>query len=246
MQRYKVTAANKAALFGRIKKFWKSCAKNMHVYKFGREIVFPYLTDEQVKNALYAFPVKNTCKFNGLRCGDTVRFYGGNKIVVLGRRNEVVAEFVRIVPNDETTVLRFIGSLSAPMSTNIPAEFWFDRVIMSTAKKNYATLTPVKEANLTQPMQELKELSQKATSPITRYEDLPDELKYLFWDGKEPITKLSDMDEIEIDAVSARAALLRAATSNVRQDLTEWGLDTDKFLPVMLSYPDNKTDTTDK
>lgn len=143
MQIYRVTKTNRRAVWGLIKKFLESCERKKHVYKFNRTFVFPYLTNEQIKNASFAFPANRTCKFNGLRGGETVYLYGGNKIVVKGEHNQPLAEFVRIVPSDESVVDKFIESLSHPMPT-IPDEFIHKHLMITNNKKRYATRLPFK------------------------------------------------------------------------------------------------------
>lgn len=138
MQVYRVTATNKRAVWGIIKKFLESCKKKRHIYKFNRTFVFPYLTDEQAKNAAFAFPATTTCKFNGIRIGDTVRLYGGNRIVVTGDHNQPMAEFVRIVPKSQELVDTFVERLSHPMPT-LPEEFIHKNLMITTAKKRYVS-----------------------------------------------------------------------------------------------------------
>lgn len=138
MQVYRVTERNKNAVWGLIKKFFESCKTRKHTYKFNRTFIFPYLTSEQVKNAAFAFPVSTTCKFNGLRGGETVYFYGGNRIVVKGEHNQPLAEFTRIVPKDKELVDVFIESLSHPMP-KISEEFIHKNVILTTVKKRYTS-----------------------------------------------------------------------------------------------------------
>lgn len=66
-----------------------------------------------------------------------------------------------------------------------------------------------------------------------KYEDLPDNIKPLCWDGKEPITKFSDVEDIQIDPVSARAALLKHSVNGCVGVFSGWGLDNDGN-PVVL------------
>lgn len=58
-----------------------------------------------------------------------------------------------------------------------------------------------------------------------KYEDLPDDIKPLCWDGKEPITKLSDIKEIHVDSTPARLALIKHSEHIIASDLNGWGLD---------------------
>lgn len=60
-----------------------------------------------------------------------------------------------------------------------------------------------------------------------KYEDLPEDMKPLCWDGKEPITKLSDVEEIHADSASARAVLLKVSNAVCTEDLKGWGFDKD-------------------
>lgn len=159
MRVYKITHTNSLAVYGLIKKFMESCKTKRHVYKFNRQIVFPYLTDEQVKNAEFAIPVARTCKFNGLRSGDVVMFYGGNRIVI---KHPHASEdrFVRIVPKDEEIVNKFLSMLARPVVPNIKQEFLFDQMIMTGSRKRYGSTVPLRESVQINPEKLGKELKQ--------------------------------------------------------------------------------------
>lgn len=164
MRKYVVTKINRNAVNGLIQKFIKSCEKKQHVYKFNQQIIFPYLTDEQVKNAKFYIPVRRTCKFNGVRLGDVVTLYGGNRIDVKGRYGTV--RFIRIVPKNADIVARFLSTLAHPIP-KIREEFLFDKVLISTNKKRYTSTVPVKESgivNTEKLMQELKQLNSTVES----------------------------------------------------------------------------------
>ena len=160
MQVYKITQSNRNAVCGRIKKFWESCAKKKQCYKFNGQIIFPFLTEEQIKYAQRFAPIQATCRFNGLRHGDIVKFYGGNKIVILGGHNQtIMARFIRIIPKNKTKAAAIINSLNRIdtilqsldcINRNrryyrgdsihqpiVKPEFMFDQFIMSSAKKRY-------------------------------------------------------------------------------------------------------------
>lgn len=138
MQVYRVTDSNRRAVWGRIEMFMNSCREKKHSYRFNGTAVFPYLTNEQVKNAEFAFPVITTCKLNGLRSGDTVYLYGGNRIVVKGAHNQPIAEFVRIVPKDKRAPYMLIESLSHPMP-KLPEEFMLKNVLSTNVRKRYSS-----------------------------------------------------------------------------------------------------------
>lgn len=143
MRKYVVTKINRNAVNGLIQKFIKSCERKQHVYKFNRQIVFPYLTDEQVKNAKFRLPVYRTCKFNGVRLGDTVTFCGGNRIEIKSRYG--TDRFTRIVPKNADMVAKFISLLSRPAPMVHP-EFLFDHVLTINDKKRYADVVPLTDA----------------------------------------------------------------------------------------------------
>lgn len=162
MRVYKVTHANRRAVYGLIEKFMESCKVKRHVYKCNRQIIFPYLTDKQVKNAAFAIPVARTCYINGLRSGDVVTFYGGNRIVI---KHPKAPEdiLVRIVPKDEEVVNKFLSMLARPIP-KIKPEFLFDRAIMTGNRKRYATTVPLRESVMINPEKIGKELKQLATA----------------------------------------------------------------------------------
>lgn len=153
MQSYKITSSNRNAVYGKIKKFWESCAKKNHCYKINGKLIFPFLTDEQIRDAQIFAPIKSTCKFNGPRHGDTVKFYGGNKIIVLGKHDKT--EFIRVVPKEDIT--KTISGCITSAKHLLPPEFMFNRIIMTSAKKRYTTSIPIKEAAITRSSQELRE-----------------------------------------------------------------------------------------
>lgn len=67
-----------------------------------------------------------------------------------------------------------------------------------------------------------------------KYEDLPEDIKPLCWDGKEPITRLSDIKELHIDPTPARLALIKISEQVVANDLKGWGFN-ENGKPVMLN-----------
>lgn len=249
MQIYNITKTNKDAIYGRIKKFWESCAKKNHCYKINGKLIFPFLTDEQIRNAQIFAPIRSTCKFNGLRHGDTVKFYGGNKIVVLGKHDKT--EFIRIIPKENIT----------------KPEFMFNRLIMTSAKKRYTTSVPIKEAVISRSVQELREhphivpegfnfassyevpkRQPNPNIPVVKYEDLPDDLKPFFWDGKEPITRLSEVERMASTDSSIRKILENVVTDYIREDLGDiknWGANGNGS-PVILDSSPGLTTSDEK
>lgn len=143
MHVYKVTPNNRRAVYGLIKKFMDSCAIHKHIYRFNGLIVFPYLTDEHIKNGKFAIPFTNTCKFNGVRAGDTVAMYGGNRITIRGHNGNITGEFIRVVPKHGEDPNKLIELLSKPMSP-LRNEFMFDRVCISKSKKTYTQAVMLK------------------------------------------------------------------------------------------------------
>lgn len=180
MRVYKITHTNSPAVYGLIKKFMESCKTKRHVYKFNRQIVFPYLTDEQMKNAEFTIPVARTCKFNGLRSGDVVMFYGGNKIIIK-HPHASDDRFVRIVPKDEGVVNKFLSIPARPVVPNIKQEFLFDQMSMTGGRKRYASTTPLRESvriNLERIGKELKQLAD-TFDKVEQLENFDDQRAYL-------------------------------------------------------------------
>lgn len=239
MQTYTVTRTNKMALMGRIKKFWESCANKNHCYKVNGKLIFPFLTDEQIKDAQIFAPIKSTCKFNGLRLGDTVRFYGGNRIIILGKHDKT--EFIRVVPKGDVT--KTISGCITSAKHLLQPKSMYDRLITTTA--------------ITRSSQELREHpplpkgfnfassyevpSDQSNIPVIKYEDLPDDLKLFFWDGKEPITKLSDVEEEMTSMNSAtRAMFEKIITGYIKKDLGDaknWRTNNAGFPIILDSLP---------
>lgn len=255
MQTYNITKMNKDAIYGRIKKFWKSCAKKNHCYKVNGKLIFPFLTDEQIRDAQIFAPIRSTCKSNGLHHGDVVRFYGGNRIIVLGKHDKT--EFIRVVPKEDIT--KTISGCITSTKHLLPPEFMFNRLVMSSTKKRYTTSIPIKEAAITRSSQELREhppivpegfnfassyevpqYQPNPNVPVVKYEDLPDGLKPFFWDGKESIARLSDVGGMISKDSSTSEMLEKVITGYIREDLSDaenWGTDGNGFPVILDSLP---------